>query len=161
MDPPGERDLEGLVPGDKGGQFGEGLLARPAHAHKESVAAWISNDPGDLQRCIRNASQNALENDLLRPSQSRFQVFEKRRKWNITLVRWIIASLKNTRSMPVPRTISLYWARNIWRRSSRAVKDGMGSYTFGISMSRSSASSPVGSGASLLAKGGRLLFFVI
>jgi hypothetical protein len=51
--------------------------------------------------------------------------------------------------MPEPRTISLNCAKNMSSRSLSSFSAVTGSYTFGSSMSASSPSSPVGSGASL------------
>lgn len=43
----------------------------------------------------------------------------------LTLMRWIMASLKNTRSMPAPRILSLYCSRYIFSLSSRPSNDGI------------------------------------
>lgn len=69
--------------------------------------------------------------------------------FNLTFTRWSMASGKNTRSIPAPRTISLNCERNISSLSSNSFQFWTGSYTLGSSMSASSPSSPVGSGASL------------
>lgn len=51
-------------------------------------------------------------------------------------------TLKKTRSILPPRTISLYWTMNVPRRSLRISSVSTSSYTFGASRSASSGSSP-------------------
>lgn len=53
-----------------------------------------------------------------------------------------MASVKNTRSMPVPLMLSLYRLRNMFNLSLRLLKDSMGSYNLGISKLVPSGSSP-------------------
>ena len=46
----GEGDLEVLVAGDEGGEAGQALLARAAHAHEDSVAPVRADDARDLDQ---------------------------------------------------------------------------------------------------------------
>ena len=42
----------------------------------------------------------------------------------LTLIKWIMASWKNTRSIPAPRMLSLYCSKYIFNLSSRPSNDG-------------------------------------
>ena len=51
---PGQRNLECLVAGYKGGQLGKRLLARTANADKQSVSARCVEDSGDPEKIVNS-----------------------------------------------------------------------------------------------------------
>lgn len=89
-----------------------------------------------------NSKQYYIRTSTNTPFLSYFDKVSKIWVLLCTLTRWTIASVKNTRSMPAPRMLSLYKSRNMFSLSHRSLKETMGSYTFGMSKLVSSGSSP-------------------
>ena len=84
---PCQRDLEGSVAGNKGGKFSQALLAAASNTHLKSVSSQIGK-------------VHWITSIMFPPG---FLMIRE------ILMRLMIASGKNTKSMLAPRKISLYW----------------------------------------------------